>query len=254
MPTDNFRLDGRVALVTGASQGIGRAIARALAGAGATVVVSDLAAKTPAVDSVCREIAAAGGKASGCELDVTDTARLPAVFDRLIDAHGRLDILVNNAGVVARKPALDITEADWDRVLGINLRGLFFCAQTAARHMAAHGGGRIINIASQRVLSAAPNSAPYTASKAGVAGLTRALALEWFAHGITVNAVGPGPVDTPLAADAGPEMEREIAFRSPTGARLQPDDIVGAVVFLASPAASAVNGHLLLVDAGWTAA
>ncbi|MCH7740455.1 MAG: SDR family oxidoreductase [Chloroflexi bacterium] len=254
MSMDGFKLDGKVALVTGAAQGIGRAISIALADAGATVVVSDIAAKSSAVDAVCVEITAAGGTASACELDVTATSRLAAVFDGVVADSGRLDILVNNAGILVRKPALEITEEDWDRVFSVNLRGLFFCAQAAAKHMVARGDGRIINIASQRALSASAGNAPYIASKAAVAGLTRALALDWISSGITVNAVGPGPVDTPLLADASPEMDLDIVRRSPAGRRLQPEEIAGAVVYLASPAAAAVNGHLLLVDAGWTIA
>ena len=218
------------------------------------MVVSDLAAKSSAIDAVCREIGAAGGTASACELDVTATSRLAAVFDSVVAANGQLDILVNNAGILVRKPTLEITEDDWDRVFDVNLRGLFFCAQAAAKHMVSRGEGRIINIASQRALSASVGNAPYIASKAAVAGLTRALALDWVASGITVNAIGPGPVDTPLLADASPELERDIELRSPIGRRLQPEEIASAVVYLASPAAAAVNGHLLLVDAGWTAA
>ena len=254
MSMDGFRLDGKVALVTGGAQGIGRAISLALASAGASVVVSDLAAKSSAVDAVCSEIEAAGGAASACELDVTATSRLAAVFDGVVAANGQLDILVNNAGILVRKPTLEITEDDWDSVFNVNLRGLFFCAQAAAKHMVSRGEGRIINIASQRALSASVGNAPYIASKAAVAGLTRALALDWVASGITVNAIGPGPVDTPLLADASPELERDIELRSPIGRRLQPEEIASAVVYLASPAAAAVNGHLLLVDAGWTAA
>ena len=254
MSIDDFRLDGKVALVTGGAQGIGRAISLALASAGASVVVSDIAAKSSAVDTVCGEIGAAGGTASACELDVTATSRLADVFDGVVAANCQLDILVNNAGIVVRKPTLEITEDDWDRVFSVNLRGLFFCAQAAAKHMVSRGEGRIINIASQRALSASVGNAPYIASKAAVAGLTRALALDWISSGVTVNAIGPGPVDTPLLADASPELERDIELRSPVGRRLQPEEIASAVVYLASPAAAAVNGHLLLVDAGWTAA
>ncbi len=254
MSMDGFKLDGKTALVTGAAQGIGRAISLALAGAGASVVVSDIAAKLPALDEVCSEIVAAGGTASACELDVAATSRLAAAFDGVVAASGQLDILVNNAGILVRKPTLEITEEDWDRVFSVNLRGLFFCAQAAAKHMITRGEGRIINIASQRALSASSGNAPYIASKAAVAGLTRALALDWISSGITVNAVGPGPVDTPLIAGVSPELERDMERRSPAGRRLQPEEIAGAVVFLASPAAAAVNGHLLLVDAGWTIA
>ncbi len=178
MSMDGFKLDGKTALVTGAAQGIGRAISLALASAGASVVVSDIAAKLPALDAVCSEIGAAGGTASACELDVAATSRLAAAFDGVVAANGQLDILVNNAGILVRKPTLEITEEDWDRVFSVNLRGLFFCSQAAAKHMITRGEGRIINIASQRALSASSGNAPYIASKAAVAGLTRALALD----------------------------------------------------------------------------
>lgn len=248
-----FRLDSKLALVTGASQGIGRAIAVALAEAGAAVIVSDVAPKAVGVSAVCDEIRSSGGVAYECELDVTDQALIESTFAGVEKKHGPLDILVNNAGVAERKPALEVSREDWDRVLDVNLRGTFFCAQSAARRMIDNGGGRIINISSQRAISASTNNAPYIASKAALVGLTRALALEWVQHGITVNAVGPGPVETDLVAEITPEMERAVLSRSPIGRRLLPEEITGAVVFLASPAGSGVNGHLLLVDAGWTA-
>ncbi|NQW16061.1 MAG: SDR family oxidoreductase [Chloroflexi bacterium] len=251
---NRFSLDGKIALVTGASQGIGRAIAIALAEAGATVVVSDLAEKSAPASAVCEEIANSGGSAFRRELDVTNESQIAETFEGVVEAHGRLDILVNNSGIARHGPALDITPDDWDRVMNVNLRGMFFCAQAAARYIIDGGGGRIINIASQRAVSASANNAPYIASKAGAAGLTRALALEWVKHGITVNAIGPGPVETDMVAGLGPEAEQAVISRSPIGRRLVPDDISGAAVFLASPAAASINGQLLMVDGGWTAA
>ena len=250
-----FSLDGKLAVVTGASQGIGRAIAIALAEAGASVVVSDLTQKMPATLSVCDEIANSGGNSFPCELDVTDQPRISKVFDGVVETHGRLDILVNNAGLTVRGPALEITPDDWDRVMDVNLRGMFFCAQAAAGHMIAGGeGGRIINVASQRAVSASVDNSPYIASKAGAAGMTRALALEWVRHDITVNAIGPGPVETDMTATMTTDQERQILSRSPIGRRLQPDEVTGAVVFLATPAASAITGQLLMIDGGWTVA
>lgn len=250
----SFNLDGKIAVVTGASQGIGRAIAIALAEAGASVVVSDLGGKSAAVAAVCAEISDAGGVAFPCELDVTNQSQITEAFDSVIEAHGRLDILVNNAGIAVRGPALDITPDDWDRVMNVNIRGMFFCVQAAVRHMIGSGGGRVINIASQRAMSASIDNAPYIASKAGITGLTRALALEWVQHGITVNAVGPGPVETDMIATMSPDQESQIMSRSPIGRRLQPDEVAGTVVFLASPAAAAINGQVLMVDGGWTVA
>ena len=250
----NFTLDGKVAVVTGASQGIGRAIALALAGVGASVVVTDLPEKVESTLAVCDEITNSGGNAFISDLDVTDQSRITEVIDGVAEYHGSLDILVNNAGVAVRGPALDISPDDWDRVMNVNIRGMFFCTQAAVRHMIGSGGGRVINIASQRALAASIDNAPYIASKAGIAGLTRALALEWVRHGITVNAVGPGPVETDMVADMTADQERQFMARSPIGRRLQPDEVAGTVVFLATPAASAINGQVLMVDGGWTVA
>ena len=248
-----FRLDGSVAVVTGGSQGIGRAISLALAEAGATVAVTNVREKQDDVDALCGEINGSGGTARGFELDVTDTAGITTAMDRIAADLGGLDILVNNAGIRSEKASVDLTEAEWDAVLGVNLKGTFFCAQAAARHMLARGSGRIVNVASQLAVAAQPERAAYIASKGGVVALTKVLALEWVARGITVNAIGPGPTDTPMTAHRDPQAPDRSAQRSPLGRRLQPDEVAGAVVFLASPAGAAVNGHLLLVDGGWAA-
>ena len=245
-----FRLDGRVAVVTGGSQGIGRAVSLALAEAGAAVAVTNVRGKSADVDALCAEITAGGGTAKGYVLDVTDTPGIPAAMDRIAAELGGLDILVNNAGVRSEVPSAELTEAEWDAVLGVNLKGTFFCAQAAARHMLERGHGRIVNVASQLAVAAAPERAAYIASKGGVVALTKVLALEWVSKGITVNAIGPGPTETPMTMreDAPP-----VSARSPLGRRLKPEEVAGAVVFLASPAGAAVNGHLLLVDGGWAA-
>jgi 2-deoxy-D-gluconate 3-dehydrogenase len=253
MADASFRLDGKTALVTGAGQGIGRAIAIAIANAGATVVVTGLADRQADLDAVCAEIASAGGNATSFALDVTNVDSIRTTFDRVAQAQGALDILVNNAGVRTAGPSLNVTEQDWDLVQGVNLRGTFFCCQAAAAYMTQHGGGRIINIASQLAVSAAPERAAYVASKGGIVALTKTLALEWASANITVNAVGPGPTDTPMTAGATDEASAQLARRSPIARRLTPSEIAGAVVFLASPAGAAVTGHHLLVDGGWTA-
>ena len=182
---------------------------------------------------------------------------IPSVIDRIVADLGKLDILINNAGIRIPKPALEVTEADWDATVDTNLKGLFFCAQAAVRPMIEQGWGRIVNIGSQFSAVGSPDRAPYIASKHGVAGLTRALATEWARHGVTVNAIGPGPTETPgvLAAyNRTPEqLQAEYAERMPLGRRMQPEELVGAAVYLSSPSAGATTGHLLLVDGGWTA-
>ena len=250
MEGDGFRLDGKVALVTGAGQGIGKALALGLAHAGASVAVTDRPDNASAADAVQREIQGKGGTARAYALDVRDLPGVRKTVDQVVAEMGRLDIMVNNAGVQVRGPSMEVTEEEWDQTMEVNLKGVFFCAQAAARHMLAQGSGRIINVASQLALSALPERAAYCASKGGVLNLTRALALEWAKHGVTVNAIGPGPTNTPLLQPVSPEANAAILARSPMGRRLEPEEMVGAVVFLAGPSAGAVNGHLLLVDTG----
>ena len=170
---------------------------------------------------------------------------------------GGLDILVNNAGIRRRAPALEVTEEDWDAVMDTNLKGAFFCAQAAARLMIPQGYGRIINIASQMALVGATNRAAYCASKGGLLNLTRVLALEWAQHGITVNAIGPGPTLTPGVVEAetrdADEVEAELLVKMPLGRRMDPEELVGAAIYLASESAGATTGQMLVVDGGWTA-
>lgn len=246
-------LTGQVALVTGAGRGLGRAVALALAAAGADVAC--LARSQDEVAETATAVAARGRRALALALDVTQTADLEAAVARTEAELGPLTILVQGAGTTAEAPALEVTEADWDRVLAVNLKAPFFLAQAAARRMAGRGYGRIIQIASVLGLVGAGYVAPYAASKGGLVNLTRALALEWARYGITVNAVAPGYVETALnrAALANPQFRQRVLDRTPLRRLGTPDEVAAAVLYLAAPAAGFVTGHVLAVDGGWLA-
>jgi NAD(P)-dependent dehydrogenase (short-subunit alcohol dehydrogenase family) len=257
MTYPGLSLEGKVALVTGAARGIGMALAVGLAQGGAHVAVTDLPDLMDQAAATREQIENLGQTGRVYPLDVLDLDNIKTAVDQVVRDFGQLDILVNNAGIRRRKPALEVTEDDWDTVIDTNLKGVFFCSQAAARHMMGRGDGRIINIASQLALVARENRAAYCASKGGVANLTRALALEWIGHGITVNAIGPGPTETPGLLEAESlspqQVQQDMATYMPLGRRMQPDELVGAAVYLASPSARATTGHLLIVDGGWTA-
>ncbi len=255
MVLPSMRVDGKSALVSGAGSGLGRAIAIALAEAGADCAVTELPEKMETLDPVCSQIRACGRKAVALSLRLPEMAGIESAVQGAVGGLGKIDILVNNAGVNIPRPALEVSEQDWDRVLDTNLKGLFFLAQRTARFMKEHGGGRIINMASQNGVVGYYNRAAYCSSKAGVVNLTRVLAIEWAPLGITVNAVAPTFVITALTQSTwdDPSMREDLLKRIPLGRVGVPEDIVGAVVFLASPAASLITGHTLLVDGGWTA-
>lgn len=249
----DFRLTNQVALVTGASYGIGSGIAKALAHAGATVVVA--ARSIPELERLVEEIQAEGGTAGAVPLDVRDVAQIQATMDTIADRFGRLDIVVNNAGLGANHPAVDVTEADWDEMFAVNLKGLFFCCQAAGRLMLKQGHGRIINMSSQASVVGIRDHAVYCATKGGVNQLTRVLALEWSAQGVTVNAVAPTFIYTPGTAERldTPEYRDAVLARLPIGRVGTVTDVAAAVIYLASPAGALVTGTVLMVDGGWTA-
>jgi 2-deoxy-D-gluconate 3-dehydrogenase len=250
---DQFNLNGRVALVTGAGQGLGQAMALGLAEAGADIVGLDRGGSGGTEAAV---------RAQGrryhqvvCDLRQASPADLEAVVAQSAAAVGAIDILVNNAGIIRRAPALEFSEADWDDVIHINLRAVFFLSQVAAKAMLPRGRGKIINIASMLSFQGGIRVPSYTAAKSAVAGLTRALANEWAQHQINVNAIAPGYMATDNTAALRADADRSAAIlaRIPAGRWGTPDDLKGVVVFLASPASDYVQGAIIPVDGGWLA-
>jgi 2-deoxy-D-gluconate 3-dehydrogenase len=251
MILDAFRLDGKTALVTGARQGLGQGLASALAEAGADIAALDIGgvAETGGAVNACRR----RFLPIACDLRKASPADLQAAVERVVSELGRLDILINNAGIIRRAPALEFSETDWDDVMHINLKAMFFLCQAAARNMAAQGSGKIINIASMLSFQGGILVPSYTASKSGVAGITRALANEWASKGINVNAIAPGymATDNTAALRADPRRSVSILERIPAGRWGSPEDLKGAAVFLASSASDYLHGAVIPVDGGW---
>lgn len=253
MILDKFRLDGRVALVTGTSGGIGQAVAVALAQAGADIACHCRTARD--ASQTIRAIEGCGRK--GIELlgDMADKATAKRLVVETVEELGRIDILINNAGMIRRSPAIDYSEADWEEVVNVNLSSVFRLAQAAGREMIDQGSGKIINIASLLSFQGGITVPAYTASKSGVAGLTKALANEWAKHGVNVNAIAPGYIQTKntAALQADETRNRQITERIPAGRWGETDDLAGAAVFLSSAASDYMQGHILVVDGGWLA-
>jgi 2-deoxy-D-gluconate 3-dehydrogenase len=248
---DKFRLDGKIALVTGASRGLGQGMALALAEAGAAVVAADIGESAETLDRIRR----LGRKGEAAHADVAGPGAAQALVDRTLAAFGGLDILVNNAGIIRRAPFLEFAEKDWDDVMNVNIKAVFLLSQAAARVMVKRGRGKIINIASMLSFQGGVRVPSYTSSKSAVMGLTRLLACELGPQGINTNAIAPGYMATEntRALREDPERNKAILERIPTGRWGTPEDLQGIVVFLASEASDYINGYTIAVDGGWLA-
>ncbi|MES2523987.1 MAG: 2-dehydro-3-deoxy-D-gluconate 5-dehydrogenase KduD [Gemmatimonadota bacterium] len=248
-----FSLEGRVALVTGASRGLGRAMALALAGAGADVLCH--ASRPGGADDTIASVRALGRRAWPCAADLSDREQTLALAGDAMSQAGHIDILVNNAGTIRRAPAATTTLDDWDAVVRTNLDAVFVLSREIGVAMVGRGQGKIINVASLLSFQGGITVPAYTASKHAVAGLTKALANEWASAGVQVNAIAPGyfRTDNTQALQDNAERAPQILSRIPAGRWGAPEDIAGAAVFLASRASDYVNGHLLVVDGGWMA-
>ncbi len=252
MTLEHFSLEGKVAVVTGGTIGLGEAMAIGLAEAGADIAAVyhlDLPQHVERFERL-------GRKWVGVQADLSSIQPVNDIVQKVVDAYGHIDILVNNAGIIRRNKSIDFSEKDWDAVMDINLKTLFFLSQAVARQFLKQGtGGKIINIASMLSFQGGILVPSYTASKSGVMGLTKLLACEWAPHGINVNAIAPGYMATrnTQAIQDDPVRSRQILERIPTGRWGKPDDLKGAVVFLASEASNYVQGHTLAVDGGWLA-
>lgn len=249
---ESFRLDGKVALVTGSNRGLGMAMALGLAEAGADIVGLDYSDNFTEVKAAV-EARSRRYHFIQCDLRQASVADLGKVVGEVVSVMGRLDILVNNAGIIRRAPAVDFTETDWDDVIQVNLKAAFFLSQAAGRVMLKQGSGKIVNIASMLSFQGGILVPSYTASKSGIAGITRLLANEWSNQGINVNAIAPGymSTDNTAALRADPNRSQSILARIPAGRWGEPSDLQGAVVFLCSQAANYLHGVILPVDGGW---
>lgn len=251
MSASPFSLEGKSAIVTGGNVGLGQAIAVALAKAGADIVSTS----RRAADETGAQVKALGRKFVLIEADLSSTAPIAGIVERTVAEFGKVDILVNNAGIIRRNDSVDFSEDDWDAVIDTNLKSAFFLAQAAGRHMIAQGSGKIINVASMLSFQGGIRVPSYTASKSGLAGITRLLACEWASKGVNVNAIAPGymTTDNTEALRADEKRKAQILDRIPAGRWGDPSDLGGAAVFLASAASDYVHGAIIPVDGGWLA-
>lgn len=254
MSENPFRLEGKTALITGGSKGLGRAIADSLAGAGAAVCL--VSRHRDEGEKAAAEIrSATGSRAVALEADVSDSTQVNRMIEEAIRELGHLDILINNAGMNIRNPVVEYSDDDWNKVLTTNLTSAFYCSRAIGPHLIERGWGRVVNLASIMALTSLPGRCAYTASKAGLIGLTKTLALEWAPHGITVNAICPGPFATPMNIPLleNPEVREQFTSRIPLGRWGNVEEVGAAALYLCSEPAAFVTGHTLYVDGGWTA-
>jgi 3-oxoacyl-[acyl-carrier protein] reductase len=243
-------LRNKVAIVTGAGQGIGRAIARSLAKSGARVVVADV---TDKVFEVVNEVKSMGSEGLAVKCDVSNRGEVEDLMNKTLERFGRVDILVNNAGIYPSRQFLDMTEGDWDRVMNVNLKGVFYCTKAVLPKMIEQKYGKIINVSSVAgSVVGFPNLSHYSASKAGIVGFTRALALEVSRHGINVNAIAPGPIETPGTKVLGEESYEQVRGAIPLGRWGLPEEVANLVLFLASEDSSFITGQCMVIDGGYT--
>lgn len=248
---DMFRLNGKVAIVTGAGRGLGAAMAQGLADAGAAVVVADIDLQAAA--AVSESIQKKGYSALPVQVDVGDAVSVKNMVEATLQAFNTVDILINNAGINRRNPCIEMSEEDWDAVIRVNLKGTFLCSREVGKILVQKGSGKVINIASLLATVAQPNRGPYASTKGAVAQFTKVLALEWAPYNINVNAIGPGYVLTELNTKLMEDKQvyDEITRRIPMGRWAEPEEMIGTVVFLASDASSYITGQLLSVDGGY---
>jgi NAD(P)-dependent dehydrogenase (short-subunit alcohol dehydrogenase family) len=255
IPVASYSIEDKVSIVTGGSRGIGRAIALALAEAGAHVVIASRSAES--VEKAVSEVKALGRQALGVPTDVSKSADVAALVGTTVEQFGHVDILVNNAGISpVYTRSLKLKEEDWDLIVDVNLKGAYLCCQAVGRVMVEQKSGKIINMASIGSTTGLPRFLAYCAAKGGLLQVTRVLALEWAEHNIQVNAIAPGYIGTDMTAglEHNPRLTEDILRRTPMGRLGKPDEVVGAALFLASPSSSYITGHTLYVDGGWSAA
>ncbi len=248
-----FDLSGKVAVITGGSKGIGKDIAGMLAEHGADIVL--IARSEQELEQAAEEIRATSGrKVLPISSDLTDVSSIPHVVDRIVEEFGQINILVNNAGVNIPKPALEVTEQDWDTVMDLNLKSVFFLSQAVGRHMIERRSGKIINMSSQMAFVGYYKRSAYSSSKGGVTQLTKALAIEWSSYQVNVNAVAPTFIETPMTRPMleDEQFKKDVLSRIPLGRLAKTKDLFGAVLYLASGASDMVTGQTLVVDGGWT--